>query len=379
MLMTGFAARAFATLCVALILIAPVTALAQPQCSADQPRLAPQFGDLVTRLGSRTGNVTECEHTDAASGDLQQSTSTGLLYLRQASNTPTFTDGGEHWALRTDQLVEWSTDDVDPPASAQVVPSAATPETGAPTAVPRQIATTPASIGVPDLTGFGIAAAISVVVLAIVAAFGLTVLRRGPSAKSWVVQPGTQLATSTAPMSGLQSTITDIGDGRVTAYADDILHRDAEQMVLQQRPFALAVLLPSVAKWLVAMIVAVVVGVATGLSVIPLAVVAVAAIALVLAYAPLSATEYRVTSQRIEITTGVLARHKVTREVFELGDAAIDQPLHYRIFGVGNLRIAYRQGGAVVLQAIQNAEGVRDVLRGTGQFEAARFDKARWR
>jgi hypothetical protein len=38
-----------------------------------------------------------------------------------------------------------------------------------------------------------------------------------------------------------------------------------------------------------------------------------------------------------------------------------------------------RWAGVVALQGIRNAEVVRDLLRGSGQFEAARWDKARWR
>jgi hypothetical protein len=74
-----------------------------------------------------------------------------------------------------------------------------------------------------------------------------------------------------------------------------------------------------------------------------------------------------------------MAQRKVTRELHELGDATIERPFHYRFFGVGDLTIQHRSGGAVVLQAIRNAEVVRDLLRGSGQFEAARLDKARWR
>ena len=53
--------------------------------------------------------------------------------------------------------------------------------------------------------------------------------------------------------------------------------------------------------------------------------------------------------------------------------------MHYRIFGVGDLVLQQRSKPAVVLEAIANPEGVRDMLRASGQFEAARFEKARWR
>src|SRR4051794_5827865 len=97
------------------LLLGPTVSLAQTPCSAAQPRLAPAFSDLASQLGARVGSPTECEHTDPASGDMQQSTTTGLLYLRRSTNLPIFTDGGEHWALRSGQLLDWTTSDVDPP------------------------------------------------------------------------------------------------------------------------------------------------------------------------------------------------------------------------------------------------------------------------
>ena len=70
---------------------------------------------------------------------------------------------------------------------------------------------------------------------------------------------GTQLATATAPVTALRSTITDIGDGQVTSHAEDILTRDAEPMVVQQRPFALAILLPAIVKWILVVVLGIVV------------------------------------------------------------------------------------------------------------------------
>src|ERR1700687_2769309 len=128
----------------------PATGLAQAQCSADGPRLALEFAELASRLGTRVGDATECQHADSPSADLQQSTTTGLLYLRRSTNTPTFTDGAEHWALRGGQVLNWSTAEVDPPQSSQPVP--ATPATTAPTAPPRSVAPTAPNVALPDLT-----------------------------------------------------------------------------------------------------------------------------------------------------------------------------------------------------------------------------------
>jgi hypothetical protein len=384
MIFSKRAARYVACLSLLLSFGMPALVLAQAQCSAGQPRLAPAFADLVARLGSRVGDATECEHTDASSGDLQQSTSHGLLYLRKSTNTPTFTDGGEHWALRSGQLLDWTSTEVDPPASAQVIASAPAQPT-APPAVPAAApVATSASIGSPSaalasISALVAAASLTVILLAIVATFGLVVLRRRPRASGWVVQPGTQLATPTGPVGALQPSIANIGDGAASAQAQDILSRDPDPTVVQVRPVALAVLFPAILKWLLVVIVALVIASALGQPVLTLVAVAVGAVALAAAYGPLSATLYRVTSQRIEITAGMMSQHTVTRESYELGDARIDKPFHYRLFGAGDLTIASREGGVVVLRAIPNADVVRDLIRGSGQFEAARFEKARWR
>jgi len=370
----------FACLSLLLWLGMPALVMAQAQCSAGQPRLAPAFTDLASQLGSRVGDATECEHTDAASGDLQQSTSHGLLYLRQSTNTPTFTDGGEHWALRSGQLLDWTSAEVDPPASAQVIastPAQANPAPAAPVATTASIASPAAALA--SASGLVAAASLTVILLAIVATFGLVVLRRQPRAAGWTVQPGTQLATPTGPVGALQTSIANIGDGKASAEAQDILSRDPDPTVVQVRPVALAVLLPAILKWLLVVLVVLVIATALGQPIFSLVAVAVAAVALAAAYGPLTGTLYRVTSQRIEITAGMMSQHTVTRESYELGDARIDKPFHYRLFGAGNLTIDTREGGVVLLRAIPNAEVVRDLIRGSGQFEAARFEKARWR
>ena len=52
-------------------------------------------------------------------------------------------------------------------------------------------------------------------------------LRRRPASPVWVVQPGTQLATAIASVTALQGTLHDVGAGRITGQAENILGRDA--------------------------------------------------------------------------------------------------------------------------------------------------------
>jgi len=361
-----------------LLALWPAAALAQDQCAAGQPpRIDGQFQALVDQLGARVGDAADCAHSEATTGDLQQHTAGGLLYLRQRTGTPTFTDGAEHWALRAGQVLAWTSDDVDPPPNAQFATTAA-PTQAAPAPAPgAPVATVPA--GLPDIGGLLVAASISCTVLVLLAILGLVWLRRRPGSPVWVVQPGTQLATATASVTALQGSLHDVGAGRITDQARDILGRDAEPMVWQERPLALAVLVLAILKWVLVLIVAVSLAIALGQLAFVAVPLAVAALALGRRYASLSGTSYRASSQRLEITTGLASERKVTWELHELGDALIVQPLHYRLFGVGDLTVQHRSQGPITLAAIRNPELVRDLVRGSGQFEAARWDRIRLR
>src|SRR5260370_14965293 len=108
---------------VSLIFGGPAASLAGgfPFCAGGSaPQLAHLFQRLAAELGDRIGQPAECEHPEAATGDVQQRTSTGLLYWRKTTNTQTFNDGAAHWALRGTQLLQWTTNEADPPPTALV-------------------------------------------------------------------------------------------------------------------------------------------------------------------------------------------------------------------------------------------------------------------
>jgi hypothetical protein len=67
------------------------------------------------------GNPVECEHANPDNGDTLQNTTTGLAFYRKSTNTPTFTNGTEHWALTTEGEVYWTGGSIDPSADAQLV------------------------------------------------------------------------------------------------------------------------------------------------------------------------------------------------------------------------------------------------------------------
>lgn len=88
------------------------------------PGVTPAFGGgfatLRTRLGPAVvGAPTSCEFPDpSGTGDVWQQTSTGLAFWRKSSNTPTFTDGNQHWALSSGGMVQWTGSTIDPPPMA---------------------------------------------------------------------------------------------------------------------------------------------------------------------------------------------------------------------------------------------------------------------
>jgi len=55
--------------------------------------------------------------------DTEQNTTAGLAFWRKATNTPTFTNGFDHWALTSTGLVYWTGDSIDPPRTAAAVPA----------------------------------------------------------------------------------------------------------------------------------------------------------------------------------------------------------------------------------------------------------------
>src|SRR5207302_2498893 len=70
--------------------------------------------------------------------------------------------------------------------------------------------------------------------------------------------PGAGIAqyVPAVPVGELPSAITDIGTNRVTEQADAVLRADPEAMIWQGSPSGVAILLPGLLKWAVALVVA---------------------------------------------------------------------------------------------------------------------------
>lgn len=77
-----------------------------------------QFGFADLAAHTDIGQPTECEHPNASNGDTLQHTTKGLAFYRASTNTPTFTDGWNHYGLTSIGPVTWVGNSIDPPASA---------------------------------------------------------------------------------------------------------------------------------------------------------------------------------------------------------------------------------------------------------------------
>ena len=114
----GFFAAAMATF--ALLLFSAEVSSAFPYWAPGQePEFQFGFAFLKSQLGDLMGEPLECEHANPENGDTLQQTTTGLSFYRKSTNTPTFTDGWNHWAGPGKY---WSTG----PAQASTRPSAPT-------------------------------------------------------------------------------------------------------------------------------------------------------------------------------------------------------------------------------------------------------------
>lgn len=114
---------------IALAVVPGASAQTAPHCAPGQaPQFNFGFANLDDLLGPTMGEPVECPHPNPENGDVLQRTTAGLAFWRKATNTPTFTDGWEHWGLTEAGLVYWTGASIDPPPSAQsLAPPAAEP------------------------------------------------------------------------------------------------------------------------------------------------------------------------------------------------------------------------------------------------------------
>src|SRR5205814_6748572 len=106
----------------ATLVLVPVPSVAAQTAQGCQAGEAPHFtfgfADLKAQVGDAMGEPITCEFSDpSGTGDVHQRTTTGLAFWRKSTNTPTFTNGSEHWAQTPAGWVTWTGTSVDPPAA----------------------------------------------------------------------------------------------------------------------------------------------------------------------------------------------------------------------------------------------------------------------
>jgi hypothetical protein len=180
-----------------------------------------------------------------------------------------------------------------------------------------------------------------------------------------------QRSVQTFEAGQLSGNIHAIGNDKVTGTAAKVLNQSDEAMGWQGAP-SIYVLIPLTLKYFGAFFFTTLLFRNGWVSFLLLFA---AAIHILLRYYEISRTAYKLSSQRLEVTSGLFNRLTVAFEVHQLGDAVIYRPFYLDHFQVANVQIA----GGPTLFGVANPEMVRDVLREFGQIEASRLDKYRWR
>ena len=84
--------------------------------------------------------------------------------------------------------------------------------------------------------------------------------------------------------------------------------------------------------------------------------------------------KYKMSSQRLMIDSGIFSKKTTTHDLHKHSSTGeIQSPFFPRLCGRSNLWVG------LWLSGIRNAEAVRDLIRNAGQIEASRIDKARFR
>jgi uncharacterized membrane protein YdbT with pleckstrin-like domain len=75
---------------------------------------------------------------------------------------------------------------------------------------------------------------------------------------------------------------------------------------------------------------------------------------------------YEVTTERIQITTGILSKHLEEIELYRVKDTSLQQPWFLRLFGLSNIliRTSDQTTPVVILAAVPNGRVLRENLRG---------------
>lgn len=101
---------------------------------------------------------------------------------------------------------------------------------------------------------------------------------------------------------------------------------------------------------------------------------------MVVRFLKLRATRYRISTERIEVSTGVLSRSTRTYETHQTKDISIHRPFPISFLGAANLDVRGKNWFIQLLGVpADHSEAIRDALRESGRREAARADLIEWR
>lgn len=74
----------------------------------------------------------------------------------------------------------------------------------------------------------------------------------------------------------------------------------------------------------------------------------------------------RISSERIQITTGVLSKRMEEVELYRVKDTSLEQPFLLRLFGLGNIHLSTSDQSSphLVVGPVREAHSIREQLRG---------------
>lgn len=192
-----------------------------------------------------------------------------------------------------------------------------------------------------------------------------------------VGQPGRAVPATSVKPGGV------MGSTQGVAFTDkvhEVLGRTSEELVWQGSP-SLTLLVGLVLRYLVVIAVvfflpfepealATVVGILAVLGVLQL----------LLRFAKLRTTKYRISTERIEVATGMLSRSTRTYETHQAKDISIHRPFPISFLGAAHLNVIGK-GWAIRVLGVpaEHAEAIRDAVRESGRREAARAELIEWR
>jgi|GEM_PF-3677331 len=170
-------------------------------------------------------------------------------------------------------------------------------------------------------------------------------------------------------------------DNRFTEAAEHVLNTVGERTVWQGTPSLLYLIKPALGWFVFIAIVAI--GLAQlaltfdwGWLILALTVLALLKIGT--AWLRLHNTRYRLSSQRLEKTEGLLSRTTVTIELLNIKRAVITEPFPWRLFGLGDLELDAATGEHWKLYGIRGATTVRDLIHSSSGIGGQLWDQRRF-